>query len=85
MTEDEVYFNRYKNYLKWFNDSVLTENAINTLIDKYYNLIEPYATGENGEQKGYTYLDGNSSFTNARTALKTHISNRKVLVKSYVQ
>lgn len=85
MAGNEVYFNRYKYHLKWFNDSVFTENAIFDMIDKYYNLIEPYAIGENGEQKGYTYLNGNLSFTNARTALKTHVSNRKVLVKSYVQ
>jgi spore coat protein H len=81
---DEVYFSKYKEYLKWFNEKIFTEPAIHGLIDKYFNMITPYAIGSNGEQTGYTYIINNASYTNTFTALKTHISNRKALISSYV-
>jgi hypothetical protein len=54
------------------------------LIDKYYNLVSPYAIGANGEQAGYTYLTSSSSFTNEKQNLKTHISNRRSLILTFV-
>lgn len=83
VAHDETYMATYKNYLKEFNEEVFTEARMFALIDKYYALIEPYAIGTNGEQSGYTYLSGSSSFTSAVTALKTHITNRRAVINSY--
>ncbi len=81
---DEVYMAKYKEYLKWFNEEVFTQEALDALIDKYYTMIAPYVIGENGEQEGYTYLDNEQSFINAYNELKTHISDRKTLISTYV-
>lgn len=83
IAKDEIYMTKYKDYLKWFNNTIFTETAMNTMLDKYYNLITPYAIGSNGEQSSYSYLTSSSSYTSALTALKTHVSNRKTLISSY--
>jgi hypothetical protein len=57
---------------------------MDALIDKYYSMIEPYAIGTNGEQTGYTYLTGSSTFTAAKNELKTHVASRKSLISTYV-
>jgi hypothetical protein len=75
----------YKTYLKWFNENIFTETAIYQLLDKYYSMISNYAIGTDGEQSNYTYLTSSSSFVNALPLLKTHVSNRKTLISSYVQ
>jgi spore coat protein CotH len=81
---DEVYFAKYNSYLKLFIQEAFTESAIHALIDKYSNMITPYAIGANGEQTGYTYLTNSSSFINANTALKTHVTDRIKLISGYV-
>jgi spore coat protein H len=84
IANDSVYMTSYKEYLKWFNESVLDETAIHAMIDKYYNMITPYAIGTKGEQYKYTYLISSASYNNAYSALKTHITTRKALISGYV-
>lgn len=83
LTDDPDYFQKYKMYLKDFGSNVLGKEAIILLIDKYFDMITPYAVGPNGEQSGYTFLNGPSAFNNSRNDLKTHISNRKILIDSF--
>jgi lauroyl/myristoyl acyltransferase len=84
IVNDDVYMTKYKEYLQWFNEEVFTQEALDALIDEYYSIIAPFAIGESGEQNGYTYLDNDQSFIDAYDELKTHISDRKALVSSYV-
>lgn len=84
IADDAVYMATYKAYLKSFKDNVFTESAMNSLLDQYYNLITTYAVGTNGVQSGYTYLTSSSSFTSALTELKTHVTNRRTLISSYI-
>lgn len=85
IADDPVYMQTYKDQLKAFRNNILVESTMHAMFDKYYNLIQPHATGTNGEQAGATYLTGGAAgLTTALTALKTHITNRRALIASYV-
>lgn len=84
VADDATYMEKYKSYLKSFKDNVFTESAMNALFDKYHNLISPYVIGANGEQANYTHLTNSASFTSALASLKTHVSNRRALISTYV-
>lgn len=84
LVNDGVYFQKYKSYLKQFNENIFTEQTIHSMIDNYRDLISPYAIGVNGEQKGYTYLSGSTSFTSAVSDLKAHVTNRRKIISSFV-
>jgi hypothetical protein len=84
VANDPVYMAKYKTYLKSFNTSVYTNEAIGALCDKYQALISPYAIGANGEQAKHTYITSSASFTSAFSTLKSHVASRKILVSSYV-
>jgi len=84
LADDAEYMAKYKTYMKQFKDNVFTEAAMNSLIDQYSTLITPYAIGAEGEQSGYTYLIGSSSFASALSALKTHVVSRRTLISGYV-
>lgn len=84
IADDPIYLQRYKTLLKDFKDNTFTTEVMNTLIDKYYDLITAYAVGPDGEQPGSTYLLNSSSFVTERTKLKTHVINRRNLISSYV-
>jgi hypothetical protein len=83
IADDEIYFAKYKTCLKQFTENVFAESNMNSMIDNYNQLIAPFAIGAGGEQTGYTYLTGSSSFNNAFTALKTHVINRRNLISVY--
>jgi len=82
--DDAVYYQKYKDQIKAFKNNVFTQAAMDALIDKYYTLITPYVIGVNGEQPGYTYITNPTTFTNERMNLKTHISNRRTLITTFV-
>lgn len=82
--DDPVYLSVYKQNLKSFNNNVFTVSVVENLINKYQNLIFPFVIGPDGEQPGYTYLTGSTSFTNAAAELKIHLANRKALITTYV-
>lgn len=83
VASDPNYFQQYKTYMKDFKTTVFTTTAMNALIDKYYDMVTPYAIGANGEQPGYTYLTNQTTFTNERANLKTHVANRISLVTTF--
>ena len=85
IADDEVYMSKYKTYLKQFREEVFTEPAMNALIDNYHSMITPFAIGVEGEQPGYTYLTGSSSFTNAASVLKNHVVSRRSLISKYIE
>ena len=84
LVNDPVYFQVYKGHLRNFNNTVFTQAALDALIDQYYALVTPYAIGATGEQASYTYLTSATSFTNEKQNLKTHVSNRRALIQTFV-
>lgn len=84
IADDPVYLLKYKTYLKYFRDSFFTEAVLFAMIDRYKNLVYPYAIGANGEQPKYTYLLSESAFQNEFTLLKSHITARRALIATFV-
>jgi spore coat protein CotH len=84
IADDVSYMQKYKDYLKAFKNSVITQTTTDALIDKYYTIIEPHVVGANGEQSGYTFLTNSSSFTEAKAYLKNHFASRRSLISTYV-
>lgn len=85
VANDAVYYSRYKLYMKAFRDNVFTESYMNNLIDKYQQLIGPWVIGVNGEKPQHTYITNESTFTNSFQGLKTHVTNRRNLINTFVQ
>ena len=85
LADDATYYAKYKSYVKDFSDNVFTSSKVNAMIDKNYNLIQPYVTGSEPEVKGYTYLSSASDFTDAITALKAHITTRSTAVATFLK
>jgi spore coat protein H len=83
LADDEVYYARYKEHMKAFNDGSFNQTEIDAKIDQYYELITPFVVGENGEQTGYTYTTPDN-FNAAKAELKTHIQQRKALIPTFV-
>lgn len=84
LRDDAVYFERYKNYLKWFNTDILSQSAITSMIDTYHELIYPYVAGDEKEEFPYSSLQSVSDFTSSPTQLKQHFTKRSALISSYV-
>jgi spore coat protein CotH len=84
LAADPVYFQMYKDYLKTFNNTVFIQAYLDGLIDQYYTLITPYVIGTEGEKPGYTYLTSATSFQSEKQNLKTHVSNRRSLIQTFV-
>lgn len=82
---DPIYYENYKVYMQDFIQNVWTDEVIHELINHHYELISPYAIGTNGEQSGYSYLSGSSSFTSAYTDLKSHVSGRRTTAEQFLQ
>lgn len=85
VASDPVYFSRYKSHMKLFKDNVFTQAYMNNLIDKYQQLISPWVIGVNGEKPQHTYITNESTFTNSFQGLKTHVTNRRTLINTFVQ
>jgi hypothetical protein len=84
LIDDSVYGARYRVHLKDFVDTILTEDGVVSLLERYHQMITPHVVGAAGEQSGYTYLSGPTAFTNALSALRSHVRERMALVRSFV-
>lgn len=82
---DPVYYAKYKQYVKAFNDEVFTTTKMNELFDKYTNLITPYVNGTEKEVAPYTNLTNTAAFTTALSSLKQHVVARNQVVNTFVK
>lgn len=82
--DDEVYFSKYKTYLKWFNEDFLQQAAIGSMIDKYHEMISNFVTGDEKEEFPYSSLQSANDFNTSVTQLKNHFTARSGLISSYV-
>ncbi|GAB3701962.1 hypothetical protein GCM10027592_30810 [Spirosoma flavus] len=85
IAQDPVYYAKYKQYVRTFTETVFTTANMNALIDQNYNLIAPYVTGTESEQKPYSYLSSATDFTSAQAALKSHVASRNQAVTAFLK
>ncbi|GJM25063.1 MAG: hypothetical protein DHS20C16_14780 [Phycisphaerae bacterium] len=78
---DEVYKERYDDYLMEVIGEAFETASIQMLYDTYADLVGPYATTE---VAGYSFLSGPGDFDNAIAELKTHASSRDTAVDTYL-
>jgi spore coat protein H len=84
LMDDPVY---YQMYLDDLDEAVTTSfepSKMETIYQRYHNLIEPYVTGQYGEQKGYTNLNSASSFTTSLDQLIQQVNSRYEAVMEFL-
>ena len=57
------------------------------MIERYrylHNLIQPYVTGTEGENNGYTFLRFATEFDSALDYLIAHVQERKTVVEGFL-
>ncbi|HTU60646.1 MAG TPA: CotH kinase family protein, partial [Polyangiales bacterium] len=85
LLDDETYRARYRHYLARVIEQEYTPEAYTEAFTAARDLIEPYVTGPEGEQPGYTFQREPDAFTQAVEQLVTHVTNRQAEVKAYLQ
>ncbi|GAB3957279.1 hypothetical protein GCM10028805_49540 [Spirosoma harenae] len=85
VAQDALYYEKYKKYVKAFTQNVFTSANISALIDQNYNLITPYVTGAEKEQKPYSYLSSTTDFTNGIATLKSHVTSRIQAANTFIK
>ena len=79
--QDEVYKDKYDDYVQEVIDGAFNETTIQSLYTSYSALLEPHATAE---IPGYTFLNNSSEFQSAISQLKAHVSSRKTAAEDYL-
>jgi hypothetical protein len=79
--QDDVYKDKYDEYVQEVIDGSFNEATIQTLYTNYASLIESYATSE---ISGYTFLNNSSEFQTAVNELKNHVTARKIAAVDYL-
>jgi len=84
LMEQQEYQNIYKEDMKSFVTSIFNSRYMDKRIDRYQDLITPFIVGENGEHKGYTFLNSTNEFYKSIDQLKKHIENRNNIANKYL-
>ena len=79
--QDEVYKDKYDDYVQEVIEGAFNETTIQSLYTSYSALLEPHATAE---IPGYTFLNNSSEFQSAISQLKAHVSSRKTAAEDYL-
>lgn len=79
--DDADYKTVYQGHMQDFIDNVFIVSDMTSAYDTYYDMIKEYAYDE---VSGYTYLNSSSSFDQAVSTLKTHVSTRNSVANSYL-
>lgn len=78
---DEVYKERYDNYLADVMSNAFETTSVQAAYDNYSSLIAPYATTE---LSGFSFLNSGNDFTIAVDTLKSHAASRATAVNEYL-
>jgi len=73
---DPEYVQVYKKYLDQTITNSFTPDVLTAKITYYHDLIQPYITGENGENSGYTNISSPEAFENAYQELLSYVNER---------
>jgi spore coat protein H len=85
IVEDDIYFAKYKQYVREFTENVFTTEKMNALFEKNHKLISPFVIGKEKEQKPYSHLNNLNDFKNELEVLKKHVSERNEAVKKFLE
>lgn len=86
LIDDEVYEEKYKAYMRDFNDNVFIAAEMNSLFDRYHELISPYVIGPEETESGkYTQLSSTASFSSELSTLKNHVISQNTAVNAYLK
>ena len=84
LLDDEAYHARYVAYVAEVSNDALEPEAVAARCRDLHDLIEPYVTGDAGEQAGYTFLSSPEAFDTACTQLIKHVNSRYSAAQAYV-
>lgn len=84
LMDTPAYKSIYLNYLSQTIMGPFKPADIKEKYQYYYNLIQPYVIGTDGEVSGYTFLKSSSDFANALTTQMNHVDSRFNATTSYL-
>lgn len=85
VVDDDIYFAKYKQYVKEFTENVFIPKKMNALLEKNHKLISPFVIGKEKEQKPYSHLNNLEDFNKEFEVLKRHILERNEAVKKFLE
>jgi spore coat protein H len=83
--EDAVYFGKYKQYMREFNNNQFTITNLNAMIDKNTNLIAPFINGAEPETLPFSQFVNVADFAGAASDLRQIIQKRRQEVVDFLQ
>lgn len=84
LADDPVYYEQYQGYLETVVTTSFEPTKMEETYRYYHALIEPYVTGSEGEQAGYTHLKSAEAFETSLDALIEHAYGRHDAVMEYL-
>ena len=84
LADDPVYYAQYQEYLEMVVTTSFEPTKMEEVYRYYHTLIEPYVTGPDGEQAGYTHLKNAEAFDTSLDALIEHVYDRHDAVMDYL-
>lgn len=85
VADDEVYYAKYKQFVKDFTENIFTTAKMNIIFDKNRQLIKPFVMGKERETAPYSNLKNSDEFINEFTVLKQHIIARNEAVNEFLK
>lgn len=85
LADDPVYFEIYQKHVKEFTKNHFTISKMNDILKKYTLLIQPYVTGAEPEQEGYTNLSNKDAFATELAALNKLVVARNKAVSEFLK
>jgi len=76
LIDDPVYQTQYAAYVEETVDGAFEPTAMTARYEELHDLIQPYVTGEDGENPGYTFLRSPNDFETALDELVSHVNRR---------
>lgn len=83
--DDEVYRAAYDRYVLETMNGAFSPQRMLDIYTTYHNLIQPYVTGANAEQPGYTHLQSAEAFDQSLDELIEHVKNRYTAASAYLE
>lgn len=84
LADDPVYYAQYLEYLEMVVTTSFEPMKMEETYRYYHALIEPYVTGPDGEQAGYTHLKNAGAFDASLDALIDHAYDRHDAVMDFL-
>jgi hypothetical protein len=85
LMDDPVYHDHYVAAVETFVSEVFVPEELVETYDELHDLIQPYVTGSQGEQAGYTFLNSPAQFDQAFASLVTHAYDRYQAAWTYIR